>query len=424
MSEIIQNKQVFSLLEVMESIRKIITGRYQSSFWVKAEMNKLNFYKYSGHCYPDLVEKRGGETIAQMRAILWKDDYARINGLFLKTLNEPLKDGIKILFLAKISFDSSHGLTLHILDIDPGYTLGDLEKEKQETIRRLKEEGIYDRNKSLKIPMLPQRIAIISVETSKGYKDFLGKIENSPEGYCFFHVLFPSVLQGEKIVQSISAQLQRIRKVMHHFDAVAIVRGGGGDIGLSSYNNYLLAKEIALFPLPVLTGIGHITNETVVEKVACRNLITPTDLADFLILQFRNFSVTLGNAKQKIVARTNRIISNERHKFQSETKLFRKVGESALFHVRNQLLLLREKLADKSSLLLREQTVLIENTQKQVRSSDPKEIMRRGYSITFHNGKAVKSISQLNEGNELQTLVFDGEIISTVQTTHKEKSYE
>jgi exodeoxyribonuclease VII large subunit len=422
MSEIIKNKTVFSLLEVMASIRKTLTERYKSSFWVKAEMSKLNFYKYSGHCYPDLVEKQEGKTIAQMRAVLWKDDYTRINKLFLNTLNEPLKDGIKILFLAEVSFEPSYGLTLHITDIDPDYTLGDLEKEKQETIRRLKEEGIYDRNKSLKIPLLPQRIAIISVETSKGYKDFLGKIENNSEGYCFFHLLFPSVLQGEKIVQSISAQLRQIRKVMHHFDAVAIVRGGGGDIGLSSYNNYSLAKEIALFPLPVLTGIGHITNETVVEKVACRNLITPTDLADFLILQFHNFSVTLENGKQKIAVRANRIINHERFKFQTETKLFRAASKSVLFNVRNQLVLLHERLADKSLSLLREQTFRIENIQKYVHSMDPQEVMRRGYSVTLHNGKAVKNISQLNAGDTLHTLVFDGEIISTVQTINKEQS--
>ncbi|MDR1524358.1 MAG: exodeoxyribonuclease VII large subunit [Tannerella sp.] len=422
MSEIINNRKVFSLHEVMKSIRDTITGRYKSSFWVKAEMNKLNFYTHSGHCYPDLVEKQDEKTVAQVRAVLWKDDYLRINSLFLNTLNEPLKDGVKILFLAGILFDPAHGLALHIKDIDPAYTLGDLEREKQETVRRLKDEGIYDRNKSLRIPLLPQRIAVISVETSKGYRDFLEKIENNPDGYRFFHFLFPSLLQGEKVVQSISAQLQRIRKVMHHFDVVAIVRGGGGDIGLSSYNNYLLAKEIAIFPLPVLTGIGHITNETVVEKVACRNLITPTGLADFLILQFRNFSVALGNAEQKTVTLTNRIISRERFKFQTETKLFRAASESALFYIRSQLTLLHEKLSDKSRLLLKEQTVLLENTQKYIHSIDPKEVMRRGYSMTFHNGKAVKTISQLNAGDALHTLVSDGEIISTVQIIRKEKT--
>ncbi|MDR2385115.1 MAG: exodeoxyribonuclease VII large subunit [Tannerella sp.] len=419
MSEIIKNKSVFSLLEVMNSIRKTITNRYKSSFWVKAEMNKLNFYKHSGHCYPDLIEKQDGKIIAQMRAVLWKSDYMRINSFFLKTLDEPLKDGIKILFLAEIIFEPSHGLTLHITDIDPEYTLGDLEREKQDTIRRLKEEGIYDRNRLLKIPLLPQRIAIISVETSKGYRDFLGKIENNAAGYCVFYLLFPSLLQGEKVVQSISAQLQRIRKVMHHFDAVLIVRGGGGDIGLSSYNNYLLAKEIALFPLPVLTGIGHITNETVVEKVACRNLITPTDLADFLILQFHNFSAALGNAKQKTVTIANRIISGERLKFQMETKLFRSASQSALFYIRNQLILLHEKLADKSLQLLGEQAMRIENIQKHLHTLDPKELLRRGYSMTLHNGKALKSVSQLSAGDALHTIIFDGEIISTVQITQR-----
>jgi exodeoxyribonuclease VII large subunit len=421
MSEKIKDRTVFSLLEVMKSVRKTLADRYQSSFWVKAEMNRLNFYKQSGHCYPDLVEKQDGITIAQMRAILWKDDYRRIDGLFRKTLNEPLKDGIKILFLAKIAFDPSHGLTLHVTDIDPDYTLGDLEKEKLETVRKLKEEGIFDRNRSLKLPLLPQRIAIISVETSKGYKDFLGKIDPNAWGYRFFHFLFPSLLQGEKIIHSISAQLNRIRKVMHHFDAVAIVRGGGGEIGLSAYNSYLLAKEIALFPLPVLTGIGHITNETVVEMVAYRNLITPTDLADFFIQQFHNFSAPVRNAEQRLIALSGRIISRERLKFQAETKLFRSATESVLFHNRNRIGQFGEKLADKSQSLIREQTVWVSSTEKSISSLNPREVMRRGYSITLHEGRAVKGLSRLSAGDTLHTLVFGGNIISTVQTVHKEE---
>ncbi|MDR2774536.1 MAG: exodeoxyribonuclease VII large subunit [Tannerella sp.] len=418
MSETIKDRRVFSLLEVMKSVQKTLADRYKSSFWVKAEMNKLNFYRQSGHCYPDLVEKQDGKNVAQVRAMLWKDDYRRIDDLFRRTLNEPLKDGIKILFLAKIFFDPSHALTLHIMDIDPDYTLGDLEKDKQETIRKLKEEGIFDRNKLLKLPLLPQRIAIISVETSKGYKDFLGKIDRNAWGYRFFYFLFPSLLQGEKIIRSISAQLNRIRKVIHHFDAVAIIRGGGGEIGLSAYNNYLLAKQIALFPLPVLTGIGHITNETVVEMVAYRNLITPTDLADFFIQQFHNFSMPLRNMEQKLIALSDRMISRERLKFQAEMKLFRSVTESVLFHNRNRIDQLYEKLSDKSQLLIREQIMWLDSMEKDVNSLNPEEIMKRGYSITLHRGKAVKSIAQLNAGDTLNTLVFGGNIISTVQTIH------
>jgi exodeoxyribonuclease VII large subunit len=421
MSETIKDKRVFSLLEVMNSVQKILAERYKSSFWVKAEMNRLNFYRHSGHCYPDLVEKKEGKAIAQIRAILWKDDYRRINSLFLKTLNEPLKDGIKLLFLAKISFDPTHGLTLHIKDIDPDYTLGDLEREKQETLRRLKEEGLLGRNKSLTLPLLPQRIAIVSVETSKGYKDFLGKIENNPWGYRFFHFLFPSLLQGEKVVASICGQLRRIRKVIHHFDAVAIVRGGGGEVGLSSYNNYQLAKEIAMFPLPVLTGIGHITNETVTEMAACRNLITPTDLANFFIQQCHNFSMPLRNAEQKIITQTGRIISRERVAFQSELKLFRSATLSALFHSRNQIFQFRERLSDKSRQLLREKRTGLENTEQTVRSMDPREVLRRGYSLTLHEGKILTDPSGVKEGSVLNTFVFGGKITSKVQTVYKEE---
>ncbi|MDR1454772.1 MAG: exodeoxyribonuclease VII large subunit [Tannerella sp.] len=413
---------MFSLLEVMKSIRKTLADRYQSSFWVKAEMNRLNFYKQSGHCYPDLVEKQDGKTVAQMRAILWKDDYRRINSLFCRTLNEPLKDGIKLLFLAKITFDAFHGLTLHITDIDPDYTLGDLEREKRETVRKLKEEGLFDRNRQLKLPLLPRRIAVISVETSKGYRDFVAKIDRNAWGYRFFLFLFPSLLQGEKIIQSISAQLDRIRKVMHHFDAVAIIRGGGGEIGLSAYNSYLLAREIALFPLPVLTGIGHITNETVVEMVACKNLITPTDLADFFIQQFHNFSTPLGNMERRLIALSGRIFSRERLRFHAEVKLFRSAADSLLFHGRNSTGRLREKLSDGLRQLIREQAVWTDHVEKIINSLNPAEVMKRGYSITLREGRAIKGLSGLRAGDTLNTLVSDGNIISTVQTIHKKET--
>ncbi|MBE9492523.1 MAG: exodeoxyribonuclease VII large subunit, partial [Bacteroidetes bacterium] len=282
MPENINNKQVFSLLEVTQSIERTISNRYTNSIWVKAELLKLNHYPKSGHCYPDLVEKSGGAVVAQIRANLWKDDYQQINKIFLETTKEPLKDGINILFNARIKYHPVHGLALQILDIDPNYTLGDMVREKLETIRKLKEEKIFDRNKSLKFPLLPKRIAVISVETSKGYSDFRNKIDKNPFGYRFFYMLFPSLLQGDKAVNDMLKQLARIRKVKDHFDVVAIIRGGGGDVGLNCYDNYNLAKEIALFPLPVLTGIGHSTNETVVQMVAYKNNITPTDVAGYL----------------------------------------------------------------------------------------------------------------------------------------------
>ncbi|REJ83789.1 MAG: exodeoxyribonuclease VII large subunit [Bacteroidetes bacterium] len=335
MPEIVKNKTIFSLLEVARSIKKTIEDRYKSTYWVKAEINKLNYYKHSGHCYPELVEKNNGKVIAQMRASLWSNDYKRIDEIFIKTLKEPLKDGIKVLMLVKITFEPEYGLSLRIIDIDPSYTLGDLEKEKQETIQQLKAEGIFDRNKQARLALLPQRIAIISVETSKGYADFSKVIDSNPWGYKFFHMLFPALLQGDKAVQSIAGQLKKIKNVRHHFDVVAIIRGGGGDVGLSCYNHYNLAKEIAMFPIPVFTGIGHATNETVTEMISHTNAITPTKLAEFLIQKFHNFSVPVQDAERKLIERSQRMISETNDRLLSEVKYFRSVTENALMYNRN-----------------------------------------------------------------------------------------
>jgi exodeoxyribonuclease VII large subunit len=441
MAEKVDDRTVFSLLEVTKSIQKTLNARYKSSFWVKAEMNKLNFYKHSGHCYPELVEKKDGRVIAQIKSYIWKDDYFRINDRFVDTLNEPLKDGIKILFLAKITFDPAHGLSLWIMDIDPCYTLGDLEREKQETVIRLKSEGIFDKNKTLKFPLLPQRIAIISVETSKGYADFLKVIETNSWGYRFFGYLFPSLLQGDNAVQSIAGQLKRIKKVIRHFDVVAVIRGGGGDIGLSCFNSYQLAKAIALFPIPVITGIGHATNETVAEMIAFSNAITPTKLAEYLIQKFHDFSIPVQNAEKKILEKSARILKEEKIRFVSETKLFRSVTDNMLISNNNNLKTnktnivksvgtfcnvkkiaiaqLKEKLQLQSLLKTKNTLTELNSIEKNVANMSPENVLKRGYSITQLNGKSLKNISQVKNGDILNTVIYEGNITSIVNSTHK-----
>ncbi|MCW3118638.1 MAG: xseA [Chitinophagaceae bacterium] len=507
MSEKVNDKTVFSLLEVTRSIQKTIADRYKSFFWVKAEMNKLNFYQQSGHCYPELVEKQDGKVVAQIKSNLWKEDYVKINARFQRVLKEPLKDGIKILFLAGISFDPTYGIALRIIDIDPAYTLGDLEREKQETITKLQEEGIFRKNQALSFPLLPQRIAIISVETSKGYADFLKVVDTNSWGYKFFHLLFPSLLQGEKAVDAIINQLKRIRTVSDHFDVVAIIRGGGGDIGLSCYNNYLLAKEITLFPLPVITGIGHATNETVSEMISFSNAITPTKLAEYLLQKFHNFSVPVQNAEEKIIDKSRRLISDEKTKFTSELKLFRSVTENILLKNRNEireqvqsllqqshfrfrnekeylfsikegirkgttsvcyaakqeikilaftmkkdvgtqlqavrsginqhaqqvartskiilhagkenLIQINEKLSDKSLSRLKNERIELSNIEKNVNNMSPGNVLKRGYSITVLEGKPIKNFDKVKEGDTLNTLLYDGSILSTVKSATK-----
>ncbi|HOZ52784.1 MAG TPA: exodeoxyribonuclease VII large subunit [Chitinophagaceae bacterium] len=480
----LSDKTIFSLLEVTKSIQRTLEERYKSTFWVKAEMNKLNHYKQSGHCYPELLEKKDGRVIAQVKSTLWKDDYYRINQQFQQVLKENLKDGIKILFLAKITFDPEHGLSLRIIDIDPSYTLGDLEREKHEAIALLKSEHIFLLNKSISLPLLPQRIAIISVESSKGYADFLKVIDSNAWHYKFFHMLFPSLLQGEKAVDSMIAQLNQIKKVIHHFDIVAIIRGGGGDVGLSCYNHYSLAREIALFPIPVFTGIGHATNETVAEMISHTNAITPTKLAEILLQQFHNFSVPVQHAQDKIIDKSHRIMSDERTRLKTEVKMFRSVTENILLHHHNQLqsntqtllqqstfifsrqhdqltalklmiarsstaqfithkvilsqlgsqmakssnhaiemrkskiLQLSQELIDKTKVSIRSNKTNLTNIEKNVNNMSPDNVLKRGYSITFLNGKLVKDVNQLKAGDTINTTIYEGSIESIVQSTN------
>jgi exodeoxyribonuclease VII large subunit len=468
MPETSNERKVFSLLEVTTSIQKTICERYKSVFWVKAEMNKLNYYSHSGHSYPELVEKTDGKVIAQMKANLWKSDFDRINHNFLRVLKEPLKDGIKILFCASVIFDPSHGLSLRILDIDPSFSLGELEREKQDTLERLRREGIFHSNKILKLPVLPQRIAIISVETSKGYSDFLNVIENNPWRYKFFTFLFPSLLQGEKSIPSIINQLRRIKKVQEHFDVVAIIRGGGGDVGLSSYNNYALAREIALFPIPVLTGIGHSTNETVAEMVSHKNAITPTELADFLIQKFHDFSMPLRRNEEIIVDRAKRLLNDEKLRFKNFMKYFRSVTNGKLLRSRIEIKGQSDSVLRQSKFLIKRNGQLLNATASDIRKAvfgfldegntqlkstiekgqstpgkylkikkeevdrleknvqilDPINILKRGFSITLYDGKALKSHTEAKPGDMITTVLANGRLESNVKTSDKSHSNE
>jgi exodeoxyribonuclease VII large subunit len=446
MPESYNNKPVFTLVDVTRSIQKTITDRYKTPVWIKAELNKLNYYKQSGHCFPELVEKQEGRVLAQMRATIWKDDFILINREFQRVLHEPLKDGIKILFLATISFDPTHGLALRIIEIDPSFTLGDLEKEKKETIQRLKSENLYDKNRELQLALLPQRIAVISVETSKGYADFIKIISSNSYGYKFFHLLFPSLLQGEKAVGSMMAQLNRIKKVKKHFDLVVIVRGGGDDIGLSCYNDYRLASAIAEFPLPVLTGIGHSTNETVCEMISYSNAITPTKLAEWLLQKFHDFREPVDDANRTLIDKSLRLISEQKTKFRSEIKLFRSVTINMLQHSRNDMQIqirslfqqsifrfrnekahlsqFQNRIPGAASILMKSSSIELENIRRQIKNMSPENVLKRGYSITLLNGKPIKSFEEVNKGDTIQTTIFEGNISSTVQSTYKPETHE
>jgi len=268
--------RIFSLSEFAFMVRDLFLEVFPSPVWIKAEIAKLNVYQQSGHCYLDLVEKQQNQTKAQFRAVIWANDFACVARKFSEVTREELQGGMNVLLLARPAFHPIYGLSLQVSDIEPSFTLGEMERQKQQSVRQLKAEGLFERNKLLPLPLLPLRLAVISAETSKGYADFLNIIENYPQHYRFIFRLFPALLQGDRAVESISQQLAAIFDRVDEFDFVLIIRGGGDEIGMTCFDNLMLARTVCLSPLPVITGIGHSTNETVVELVAGRNKITPT----------------------------------------------------------------------------------------------------------------------------------------------------
>lgn len=331
-----EEKEIFTLKQVATSIQRIIAERYNRTYWVQAEVHKLN-YTTKGHCYPELVHKEDGKTVAEMRGTIWASAYDRISKNFTEVVKEPLRDGLMLLLLVKINFHPLYGMGLEIIDIDPSFSLGALQRERDETLKRLAKEGLLNKNQLLPFPLLPKRIALISVESSKGLSDFYSVTNANPWGYQFFFMLFPAQLNGDAAIESIQSQLERIEKVKHHFDVVLIVRGGGGEIGLSVYNNYELAKKIATFPLPVMTGIGHSTNITVSEMVAYRYAITPTELAEMLIQSFHNFSVPLKDARKTIVKAVGSLLLLKRNELRNELRFISKVSENFMLREKNVL---------------------------------------------------------------------------------------
>ena len=418
-------KRIFSLSKVTTAIENVINLHCSKVVWVKAEIVKLNHYPQTGHCYPDLVEKRNGRIIAEIRGNIWSSQFEMINAKFKEVLQEELKDDMTVVIQAAVTYHPVYGLALNILDIDLEYTLGELARQRAETIKKLQQEGLFDANKQLSLPRLPKTIAVISIESSKGYQDFVNVIENNPWGYKYHQRLFPAVLQGENAVRTIVAQLQKIKKYAKHFDAVAIIRGGGGEIGLSCYDDYRLAKTIAGFPLPVLTGIGHSTNETVCELVSYKSFITPTKIAEFFLQEFNNFALPLRENSEKIKTLVNRIFERQENQLLQASRSFGFYSERILRKNLNQLEHFENSLRTSSRSLLRDQKAEIRNISNSVELLSPQNILKRGYSITRSKGKILKEAGHLQPEDLVEIEFFEGKAIAEVQEIQlkKEKTW-
>jgi exodeoxyribonuclease VII large subunit len=455
-------KQIFTLHQVVKSIKKTLEDRYAQTYWVKAEMHKLNRYP-SGHAFPELVQKEEDKILAQITGTIWKQNLDRINSQFINVVKEPLKEGTTLLLLVKITFSETYGLSLQILDIDPSFSLGELQRQREETLKRLLKEGLLNLNQYLEFPLLPKRIAIISANSSKGLSDFMQVLEGNENGYSFFSHLFPAYLQGDVAVQSIINALEKIKKVKSYFDVVVIVRGGGAEVGMTCYNHYELCKAIAEFTLPILTGIGHSTNLNVAEMIAHRNEITPSKLAAFLIQTFREFDQEVIDAQRLIVDYSKKVLVQINQSFDSQLRLFKQVASSYakrigqeieseqqqltrstkvyLKHHKDQLnyfqnefghsakrcLTLNHNQLSQLTILLkpRVQRILeksskdIVQLEKTVRILSPENVLKRGYSMTLFKGKTVSTINLPSDNDEIETITADSTLKSKIIAVEK-----
>lgn len=454
-----KNRKIFSLKKLADSLKSVISKNYNSSYWIKAEISKLNFYPHSGHCYPDLVEKKDNKIIAQQRAIIWASNYNKIQSRFKRITGESLGDNMEILFLCKVNFSPVYGLSLIIEDIDTSFTLGKLAKEKTLCLEKLKKQGLFNKNRSLEFPLLPKRIAIISVESSKGYSDFINILENNPRKYKFEMELFPALLQGDKAADSIIRQLIEIQSQADDFDLISIIRGGGGEVGLSAYDNFELNKTIANMPLPVLTGIGHSTNETVAEMISFKNAITPTDVAYFLISKYdlltdeieslqqklhenvkkhlidekailRSLANHLKTANKELITANNYKLNSQQSKLHYASKDFVKEQFNKVKTIKSDLSYASKQLLNKSEsevksnlnniksglkYIISQKNNEISSIETKVNYSDPVKMLERGYSISTVNGKILNKSKKIKIGDKLTTKYLSGEIESRIE---------
>jgi exodeoxyribonuclease VII large subunit len=433
---------VFTLSELNTAIKATIERAFPETVWVVAEISEIRC-NTKGHCYLELIEREEEETIAQIRANIWAYTFRNLASKFEKATGETLKQGMKVLLQVNVTFHEVYGLSLNVRDIDPTYSLGEMAREKREIIDRLTKEGLLQLNKQIPLPLVPQRIAVISSKTAAGYGDFINHIDDNPYGYKIFHTLYQSSMQGQEAEASIIFALRKIKEHRDRYDAVVIVRGGGSQVDLSCFDTYGLAVEVAKFPLPVITGIGHERDDTVVDIVAHTKLKTPTAVAEFLLSGMSSFEERLLNAQRILIHLIEESMKEENHRFQYlvqhirhivrdrfsgevnriETvlhKLIHGTTQSINSH-NNRLKLDMSRIVGGFNILLQQQENKIKHYGQAIRLLDPVNILRRGYSITYFKEKALKDSGDLQEGDIIRTKVYKGTVRSKVEALYAEE---
>jgi len=406
-----------SLSQLNRLVGEVIKDTFSETYWLIAEISDVRVNHSNGHCYLEFIEKNEltGAIIAKAKGHIWNNTFRMLKPYFEETTQQSFTSGLKILVCAGIEFHELYGYGLTVYDIDPTYTLGDLQRKRQEIIKRLDDEGILTMNKELEFSKIPQRVAIISSPTAAGYEDFSDHLVNNKYGFVFYPKLFPALMQGEQTESSVVKALDKIYEYQNAFDVVVIIRGGGATSDLSSFDSYLLAANCAQFPLPVITGIGHERDDTVLDTVAYQRVKTPTAAADFLIEKTAETCDELMNLENEIISGATQVLN---HAAQNLQNLSLRIPNSVLSLLEKQysaLELYKIKLQHAVKNRLNEAKSQLKEKEDFIKLSSPNYILAKGYSITLKDGKAVKNAADLKHGDRILTKLNKGEVKSIIE---------
>lgn len=430
-------KTTLTLFELNSLVRDVLETTLDSLFWVEAELSEAR--EVRGHCYMELVQKDifSATPIARASAKCWKQRWQVLRPKFEGVTGQPLRAGMKVMLQVAVSFHEAYGFAWIVQDIDPTYTMGDMARKRLEIIRQLQQEGVFDMQKELTIPMFAQRVAVISSESAAGYGDFCSQLSNNDYGFKFYPRLFAAVMQGERVEQSVVAALNEINRHADDFDVVVIIRGGGATADLSGFDTLELAENVANFPLPIITGIGHERDESILDMVSNTRVKTPTAAAAVLIDNLVAVLSCINDYERRVALRVKQVMDKERRRLDRSAErvpmlfsLVKTRQEARLDRLMSRMVSLvnhnvstaghRLQLASANLLPLVERRLERANNELGrlefwVKALDPLLILRRGYSITLLDNKAVCHADQLKRGDHIVTRLEHGSVKSVVE---------
>jgi exodeoxyribonuclease VII large subunit len=403
-----------SLLEFNQLIKSILDKNLEKSYWIIAEIGELNVNQ-KGHCYLDLIEKQDNYIVAKNRATIWSYTFSKLNNWFADRTGTPLKSGMNVLVNASVQYHEVYGFSLNIKDVDPNFTIGERERKKQETIKKLEAEGIIDMNKSVVLPLVPQRIAVISSETAAGYGDFVNQLETNSYGYSVAFTLFKSTMQGDQAVESILQSLHRIYDQEDDFDLVAIIRGGGAQTDLDCFDDYELCSHLSQFPLPIITGIGHERDNTITDMVANTRMKTPTAVAEFVISGLLDYDAKINSLYERVFLRATEIIREQEDRLNNISHGISMLGQQKIHRSELKLNNIENSIKILPMHIIERNLNKLNVFEKTILASNPKKILERGFTVTKINGKFVTNSKEPNSGDIVETTTKDTKFESIVQ---------